>query len=472
MTEPPGQSGSTEFMFSGASSKRLSQVICLYALCSLWLDNSSRPTTMMRSIAATARAQARTAYAASRPLTSCSPLLAGTRPVAARWSGRSPARMFHSPSAALGPALTCCRSSTSVTCAVNMCSTRSHAHHAPRSATIVLHHRTNTTQHSSTSAPSTFSPSANTPAALMASTSMLLPGVGTSDSNEQGEEREESAGAEEQGEAEAAPFYANVVKVVVWGATTYCLLEYSDIPAMFKNLPPSVLGILGVQLLVFALHRKLPSVVSFRHLYTSWEHVFVQKHVHTLFTSVFSHRALAHLAVNSFVLASFGPLVTNAVGEKDFLIFYVVAGVVSSLCGVLASGLLARAGIRELMRLQPGLGASGSTMGLIGVSAVLYPDAQLSLFGVLPWLPASTIVPLLALADSLGLAYHTIASTMPRLGHAAHLGGVAMGYLWTHTYLRWQHPHIDRFLTKRENMTWEEKQEINRKATEAARAGL
>jgi membrane associated rhomboid family serine protease len=92
-----------------------------------------------------------------------------------------------------------------------------------------------------------------------------------------------------------------------------------------------------------------------------------------LFTSMFTHVSLIHLAVNMFSLYLLGSFLEPIVGRLRFLVFYVISGLAGSALIVWAS---APAGST--------VGASGAIFGLLGVLVVLFVRAGQSLAPLLP----------------------------------------------------------------------------------------
>jgi membrane associated rhomboid family serine protease len=148
----------------------------------------------------------------------------------------------------------------------------------------------------------------------------------------------------------------------------------------------------------------------------------------TLLTSAVSHIKAWHLALNMFVMWSFGIVLEQLWGSRVFAAFYLVAGVVGSACHCLASAYLLDApGI-------PALGASGAVSGMLLAYAFHYPRHKILLFGIVP-LPA--IVGVLAFVgiDIWGLVAQSRGGGLP-IGHGAHLGGALAGALIWLFYLR------------------------------------
>jgi len=88
--------------------------------------------------------------------------------------------------------------------------------------------------------------------------------------------------------------------------------------------------------------------------------------VATLFTSMFLHGGLLHLAGNMLYLWIFGNNVEDAMGKIRFVIFYLFCGVAAAYAHALAN--------RDSM--IPMLGASGAISGVLGAYLLLYPRAR------------------------------------------------------------------------------------------------
>ncbi len=86
----------------------------------------------------------------------------------------------------------------------------------------------------------------------------------------------------------------------------------------------------------------------------------------TIFTAMFLHGGLLHLAGNMLYLWIFGDNVEDALGHFRFLVFYAA-------CGVAAT--LLQAFLAPFSTI-PNLGASGAIAGVLGAYFVLYPRAR------------------------------------------------------------------------------------------------
>ncbi len=86
----------------------------------------------------------------------------------------------------------------------------------------------------------------------------------------------------------------------------------------------------------------------------------------TIFTAMFLHGGVLHLAGNMLFLWIFGDNVEDALGHGRFLLFYLVCGAVATLLQAFLSP----------ASTVPNLGASGAIAGVLGAYFVLYPRAR------------------------------------------------------------------------------------------------
>jgi membrane associated rhomboid family serine protease len=108
----------------------------------------------------------------------------------------------------------------------------------------------------------------------------------------------------------------------------------------------------------------------------------------TLFTSMFLHGNLLHLAGNLIYLWVFGNNVEEVLGSLRYLAFYLAAGLGAHAAHLAASG----------MSPVPTVGASGAISGILAAYLLRFPRARvhslLFLFVFLRWvrLPASVVI--------------------------------------------------------------------------------
>jgi membrane associated rhomboid family serine protease len=199
---------------------------------------------------------------------------------------------------------------------------------------------------------------------------------------------------------------------------------------------PAVSVIIGINVLVFLAWQAASVVPGLGDFMVVNFLVSTSRLIHgylwTLVTAAFSHNELWHLAINMFVLWSFGTVLERLWGARIFVIFYLVAAVVSSLTHCTVSSLIMGNGD------IPALGASGAVSGLLLAYALYFPRHKILLFGVIP-VPALAGVLAFVGIDLWGLVAQSRGGGLP-IGHGAHLGGALAGALMYFFWLRATRP--------------------------------
>src|SRR5687767_11854617 len=147
----------------------------------------------------------------------------------------------------------------------------------------------------------------------------------------------------------------------------------------------------------------------------------------TLFTSMFMHGGLAHIAGNMLFLWIFGDNIEDRLGHVRYVIFYLLCGVIASLAHVFTTGVLAS---QESSMLVPSLGASGAISGVLGGYILLHPKRRVTviLFRFLTDVPAYVAIGLWFLFQLIsGLGMLGGGSQQGGVAYAAHIGGFIAG---------------------------------------------
>jgi len=142
--------------------------------------------------------------------------------------------------------------------------------------------------------------------------------------------------------------------------------------------------------------------------------------VSRLFTAMFLHADLGHLAGNMFFLYTFGDNVEERFGAARFALLYFTSGIASALAFfILTPSALAA------------IGASGAISGVLGAYLVAFPRKHLLVPIGRPWavirVRVLTFVVFWLLLQVVGLVAQPAASG--GIGYSAHLGGVLSGML-------------------------------------------
>lgn len=148
-----------------------------------------------------------------------------------------------------------------------------------------------------------------------------------------------------------------------------------------------------------------------------------------LITSGFCHSTdgVQHLFFNMFGLLIFGRIICQSLGSREFIAFYLVAIVISSLLQVGWQ-------IIQGEYYVPSLGASGATSAIFLLTAVMFPGMKVLLFFLIPieirW----------AAIFMLAITFLGMSNNNDNIAHAAHMGGCLFGigywyYKWNLTRL-------------------------------------
>ena len=145
----------------------------------------------------------------------------------------------------------------------------------------------------------------------------------------------------------------------------------------------------------------------------------------TLITSMFMHGGLAHLLGNMMYLWIFGDNVEDALGHVKYLCFYLLCGLLASMCHVISTVVFGQ------NLYIPSLGASGAISGMLGAYLRLYPgkDVHLWIFLFIISVPAFIAVGVwfaFQVVNGLGALGGQEAGGV---AYAAHIGGFVAGLL-------------------------------------------
>ena len=143
-----------------------------------------------------------------------------------------------------------------------------------------------------------------------------------------------------------------------------------------------------------------------------------------LVTSAFVHHRFGvwHIFVNMLMLYWFGRELEDMYGSREFIVFYLSAAILASLFFV---GLQLLLGERI-----PAIGASGAVMAVVCLYAIHYPYDEIYLMFLIP--VQMRFLLLMYVVFDLHPILLKLAGTPIATGtaHAAHLGGLAFGYLY------------------------------------------
>lgn len=147
----------------------------------------------------------------------------------------------------------------------------------------------------------------------------------------------------------------------------------------------------------------------------------------TLFTAMFMHGGLLHIAGNMLYLWIFGDNVEDNMGHLKYLLFYLICGVAAGAAHILFN----------VSSRTPSLGASGAIAGVLAAYLVLFPHARVRtlviFFGFITFTRVSAVL-LIGLWFALQL-FQGLAELGNRTAEGggvavwAHVGGFVAGFL-------------------------------------------
>jgi membrane associated rhomboid family serine protease len=153
-------------------------------------------------------------------------------------------------------------------------------------------------------------------------------------------------------------------------------------------------------------------------------------------TSMFLHAGLMHIGMNMLLLYMFGRTLEYDMGQKKYLIFYLLCGI----GGYLLHGLFYPD--------MPAIGASGAVFGVMLGMAVMYPNEKVSLL-FLPFLSFKMkwIIGLYFAYE----VYNGIIVAQDGVAHLGHVGGGLIGIILTGLWITKKFPNAINKLLKRSN---------------------
>lgn len=132
----------------------------------------------------------------------------------------------------------------------------------------------------------------------------------------------------------------------------------------------------------------------------------------TLVTYMFVHDGFLHVLLNMLGLFFFGPVLEERWGGREFLKFYLVAG-------------LGAAALSLLFPHAPIVGASGAVYGVMVAFAMYWPDNPIYIYGIFPVKAKWLVGGMVALS-----LFYALSGGRSGVAHLAHLGGALAAFLY------------------------------------------
>jgi membrane associated rhomboid family serine protease len=182
-----------------------------------------------------------------------------------------------------------------------------------------------------------------------------------------------------------------------------------------------VLYLIGINLVVFLLQEVLPRFLRFDlTTYAALNPVLVIRYrmIWQFVSYMFTHGGISHLLFNMLALFIFGTQVERHIGSREFLLYYMVTGI---LAGIFSFAVYWFTGSYQVFL----LGASGAIFAVQLAYAVLFPNAVVFLWGILP-----LRAPIMVLGFTAIELFSQIFGRGSGVAHLTHLAGFAFGWLY------------------------------------------
>ena len=170
---------------------------------------------------------------------------------------------------------------------------------------------------------------------------------------------------------------------------------------------------------------------NFTHAFASADPVAMLLVTCTMFTAMFLHGGLMHIFGNMVFLNCFGRAVEARLGKKQYIVFYILAGLAATAGQYLMNPLSE----------TPNLGASGAIAGVLSAYLMFWPKAKV--VGVSTQMGLMYIPAWSYLISWVGMQVFSVVFERPHSGggvaYMAHIGGFAFGIL-AGFLARWMKP--------------------------------
>jgi membrane associated rhomboid family serine protease len=181
------------------------------------------------------------------------------------------------------------------------------------------------------------------------------------------------------------------------------------------------LWLIGVNALVFFLTRFLVGRILVLYL-AMIPDLVKEGWVWTFVTYMFLHADFGHIFFNMFALFLFGTQVERQMGSREFLLFYFVTGVFAGIFSFVVY-ILTKTYDVSLM------GASGAIFAVQLAYAILFPDAIIYIWGILP-----LRAPVMVLGFTALELFSQVFRRDDGVAHLTHLAG--FGFAWLYFLIR------------------------------------
>jgi membrane associated rhomboid family serine protease len=158
----------------------------------------------------------------------------------------------------------------------------------------------------------------------------------------------------------------------------------------------------------------------------------------TIFTAMFMHGSLLHIAGNMLFLWIFGNNIEDSMGRVKFILFYLLGGIAATLAQYLL----------DTDAVVPNLGASGAIAAVLGGYALLYPRSRVITLVFIIFFITVIELPALLVLGAWFVLQLLDASSQPVGGGGvavwAHIGGFVFGLIAIKLFASRYDPDYDR----------------------------
>lgn len=223
-------------------------------------------------------------------------------------------------------------------------------------------------------------------------------------------------------------------------------MVYHNSASPFANMPPVVKNLLIINIIgfvaSFVFQQRGIDLNNLLGLHMPGGSDFAP---YQFVTYMFMHGSLAHIFFNMFALVSFGSIIERYFGSQRFFIFYFVCGIGAAFLylattywellpelrsidavmqGTAANAQRLLAMRDHVLNMPVAVGASGAVYGLLAAFGLLFPNATVGAFLIIPMRARTAVLFFAAIELYLG-----VTGTQSGIAHFAHIGGMLFGYL-------------------------------------------
>ena len=211
---------------------------------------------------------------------------------------------------------------------------------------------------------------------------------------------------------------------------------------MFKNIPPITRNLLFINIILFMVQQ----VISMRYgdvlteLFGLHFVLAPDFRIYQPLTYMFLHASWSHVLLNMFSLWMFGRIIEQTMGQKRFIIYYLVCGIGAAFCQELwqfgeyyltgmakydaanVNGMIVS--MSSYLNQWVTIGASGACYGVLLAFGMTFPNERIML--LIPPIPMKAKYFVIGYA---AIEAYSAFTSNGNVAHFAHLGGMFFGWL-------------------------------------------